>query len=148
MDFEEILNAWERRKEGGHGSGEFEDWISRYPPKGQKDADRRVEEGRSTGPKGKPGNQSKGQPQAILDLHGMNSREAEQVLDNFIQSARRRGLQRVLIVHGKGHHSPGEPVLKGVVRKYLEKCPYTGAFGPADRKQGGRGATWVVVRGN
>jgi DNA-nicking Smr family endonuclease len=37
-------------------------------------------------------------------------------------------------------------VLLGVVRRYLEKSPYTGAFGPAERKHGGRGATWVVVR--
>jgi DNA-nicking Smr family endonuclease len=148
MDFKEILNAWEKQRAGNHKRQELEDLISRYPPKGAKDADRRLEEGKLPEPARGPANQRTVEPQATLDLHGMNSREAEQALDNFIHLARRRGLQRVLIVHGKGHHSPGEPVLLGVVRRYLEKCPYTGAFGPAGRKHGGRGATWVAVHGD
>jgi len=52
----------------------------------------------------------------------------------------------VLLIHGKGNHSPGQPVLERVVRNFLEKCPHTGAFGKADRAHGGRGATWVRIR--
>jgi len=158
MDFKEILDAWEKKRAGTPSAGrqDMEELISRYPPKEPKEADRLPEGGkRSEAESGrrnheqsnrKQRNHKTQEPQATLDLHGMNSREAEQALENFVLLCRRRGLRKVLVVHGKGHHSEGEPVLKGVVTRYLEKSPYTGAFAPADRKHGGRGATWVVVR--
>lgn len=148
MGFEEILDAWEKKQAGGREAEgtDMERMLSRYPPAGQKQEDIRGEgeANRSRHP-GSAGSR-RSDPQAVLDLHGMNSREAEQALERFIRTARRRGLHKVLIVHGKGHHSSGEPVLQGVVRDFLEKCRYTGAFGPAVRKHGGRGATWVIVR--
>lgn len=153
MDFEDILNAWEKKQTGTPAlrPEDMEDMISRYPPEEPKEADRSgdgedtaVANGGHANTHGT--NTGRQEPQAELDLHGLNSREAEQALEEFINRARRRGFMRVLIVHGKGHHSQGEPVLLGVVRRYLEKCPYTGAFGPADRRHGGRGATWVNVR--
>jgi DNA-nicking Smr family endonuclease len=138
MDFEEILEAWEKRQSGTGAKQDMEELISRYPPGSPKDE----QEDRETEFR----NPRTGEPQATLDLHGMTSREAEQALERFILLSRRRGLRKVLIVHGKGNHSRGEPVLQRVVRKYLEKSPYTGAFGPAERRHGGRGATWAVVR--
>lgn len=151
MDFKEILDAWEKKQEAAAGHQDMEDLISRYPPKVSKEADRLPAGG--DGPESRPrranheqANHRTEEPQASLDLHGMTSREAEQALERFVLECRLRGLRKVLIVHGKGHHSQGEPVLQGVVRRYLEKSPYTGAFGPADRSHGGRGATWVVVR--
>ncbi len=158
MDFKEILDAWEKKQTGRSTAGQqdMEELLSRYPPKGPKDAGRPPGDVESPGPDPQRAHQRRGnneksnhgnqEPQASLDLHGMNSREAEQALENFVLDCRRRGLRKVLIVHGKGHHSQGEPVLQGVVRRYLEKSPYTGAFGPADRRHGGRGATWVAVR--
>jgi DNA-nicking Smr family endonuclease len=158
MDFKEILDAWEKKQAGASSAKRqyMEELISRYPPKGPKEADRQPEGGESAEAGSQLSNHEQSyprrpdhgtrEPQATLDLHGMNSREAEQALENFLLLCRRRGLRKVLIVHGKGHHSRGEPVLRGVVRRYLEKSPYTGTFGPADRKYGGRGATWVVVR--
>ena len=136
MDFGEILDAWEKKR--GKSRSEGNELISRYPP--DKDAGRQdVAEG--------PGLDIESmEPQSVLDLHGMNSREAEQALERFIYQARSRAVRKVLIVHGKGNHSQGEPVLQGVVRRYLEKCPYTGAFASAKRKHGGHGATWVVIR--
>ena len=140
MDFKEILDAWEKKQAGTSSAGrqDMEEMISRYPPKEPKEAHER--------PKSPQPRHKAQEPQATLDLHGVNSREAEQALENFVLECRRRGLQKVLIVHGKGHHSQGEPVLRSVVQRYLEKSPYTGAFGPAERRYGGRGATWVVVR--
>jgi DNA-nicking Smr family endonuclease len=158
MNFKEILDAWEKKQSGRPlaGQRDMEELLSRYPPKGPKEADRLPGGGESSGaesrgaePRRRNHEQSNHrtlEPQASLDLHGMTSREAEQALENFVLECRRSGLRKVLIVHGKGHHSQGEPVLQGVVRRYLEKSPYTGAFGPADRRHGGRGATWVVVR--
>jgi DNA-nicking Smr family endonuclease len=140
MDFKEILDAWEKKQAGGASAGrlDMEELLSRYPPTEPKEGDERSKP---------PQPRHKAQePQASLDLHGMNSHEAEQALEKFVLECRGRGLQKVLIVHGKGHHSQGEPVLQGVVRRYLEKSPYTGAFGSAERKHGGRGATWVRLR--
>ena len=153
MDFKEILDAWEKKQAGASSEQRqgMEELISRYPPKEPKEADRLPEGGESSEIKSKRRNYEQPdlrtlKPQATLDLHGMNSREAEQALENFVLDCRRRSIRKVLIIHGKGHHSQGDPVLKEVVRRYLEKSPYAGAFGPADRKHGGRGATWVVVR--
>lgn len=136
MDFGEILDAWEKKR--GKSRSEGNELISRYPP--DKDA------GRQDAAEGPRQDIESMEPQAVLDLHGMNSREAEQALERFIYQARSRAVRKVLIVHGKGNHSQGEPVLQGVVRRYLEKCPYTGAFASAKRKHGGHGATWVVIR--
>ena len=143
MDFGDILDSWEKkqgrsRSEGAVDKQDMGELISRYPP----DQD----PGRQDAAEGPRRDIESMEPQAVLDLHGMNSREAEQALARFIYQARSRGAKKVLIVHGKGNHSQGEPVLQGVVRRYLEKCPYTGAFASAKRKHGGRGATWVVIR--
>jgi DNA-nicking Smr family endonuclease len=140
MDFGDILDSWEkkRRRNRSDGLENMDELISRYPP--DKDT------GRQDATEEPKQDIESMEPQAVLDLHGMNSREAEQALERFIYQARSAGARKVLIVHGKGNHSQGQPVLQGVVRRYLEKCPYTGAFASAKRKHGGRGATWVVIR--
>ena len=147
MEFKEIFDAWEKKRAGASSAGrqDMEELISRYPPKEPKEA-REQPSPRRPSPRRPNPRRADQEPEATLDLHGMNSREAEQALENFVLDCRRRGLRKVLIIHGKGHHSQGEPVLRGVVRRYLEKSPYTGAFGPAEPKHRGRGATWVVVR--
>ena len=145
MDFKEILDAWEKKQAGASSAArqDMDELVSRYPPKEPKEARDQTNQDRMDSRRQNPRTR---EPQATLDLHGMNSREAEQALESFVLECRRRGVRKALIIHGKGHHSQGEPVLQGVVRRYLEKSPYTGAFGPADRRHGGRGATWVVVR--
>jgi DNA-nicking Smr family endonuclease len=85
-------------------------------------------------------------PQASIDLHGMGAREAETALELFLEDSARRGLEKVLVVHGKGNHSAGEPVLRRVARTTIEHCPWAGRSGEADRAQGGSGAVWVAIR--
>jgi len=85
-------------------------------------------------------------PQASIDLHGMGAAEAEAALELFLGDAARRGLEKVLVVHGKGNHSRGEPVLRRVVRATIERSPWAGRSGEADRSQGGSGALWVAIR--
>ena len=85
-------------------------------------------------------------PQAVLDLHGKTAAEADRLIAEFLFSSSRSGLEKVLIVHGKGLHSTGGPVMAEVARKALETNSLAGSFGPADRDQGGRGATWVRIR--
>lgn len=85
-------------------------------------------------------------PQARIDLHGLNAEDAEQALKVFLAQCSRRGLENVLVVHGKGNHSAEGPILAGVVRRVLESNPVAGSHGSAHRSLGGRGATWVRIR--
>jgi DNA-nicking Smr family endonuclease len=85
-------------------------------------------------------------PQAVLDLHGQSAAEAESSISRFLFDSSRRGLEKVLLIHGKGLHSAGEPVMEEVVRKAIERNTLAGSFGFADRSQGGRGATWVRLK--
>lgn len=86
------------------------------------------------------------QPQASLDLHGMTARDAERELVRFLAVSASRGLEKVLVIHGKGNHSKGDQVLGSVVRRVLESSEIAGSFGHPDRKSGGSGATWAVLR--
>jgi DNA-nicking Smr family endonuclease len=128
MSFGDILEAWERgRRPAGDMNAALD--RDREQPAREEPGWRRILE-----------------PQAELDLHGLSGAEAEEALERFLRDARARGLKKVLIIHGKGHHSPRGPVLPRTVRAYLEKCPFAGAFGSAEPRLGGRGATWVVLK--
>jgi DNA-nicking Smr family endonuclease len=155
MNFGEILDRWEKsRGPGGETAAkpakpriDMEAALERYPPgeQGPEARDGQAMTGRAASGGVRAPKDLK--PQAVLDLHGLSSVEAEEALDRFIRDSRARGLAKVLIIHGKGLHSPGQPVLQQVVQNYLEKCPHTGAFARANRAEGGRGATWVLIRG-
>jgi len=146
MDFGEILKRWEQAPRGAGKSRSRVDMgaaLERFPPDARAQAGRQDAEPRA--PEPRPADPDL-PPQAELDLHGLSGLEAEQALEAFVLEVRDRGLSKVLLIHGKGNHSPGQPVLERVVRNFLEKCPHTGAFGKADRAHGGRGATWVRIR--
>ncbi len=85
-------------------------------------------------------------PQDHIDLHGMRAEEAARELDDFLVRSARAGLEKVLVVHGKGNHSAGEPVLGKVARRIIEASPAAGRFGEADKENGGRGALWVLLK--
>jgi DNA-nicking Smr family endonuclease len=60
-------------------------------------------------------------PQAELDLHRHTGPEALRGIENFIQTARGRGLVSLRIITGKGLHSGGPAVLREVAEgKLLE----------------------------
>jgi DNA-nicking Smr family endonuclease len=151
MDFGEILERWEknqpqeqdRPREERRPRVDMDAALERFPPDLTAQAERLAAEARRPGPRRDDPDLP---PQAELDLHGLSAPEAEAAIAAFVRDARARGLSKVLLIHGKGNHSPGRPVLEGVVRNFLEKCPHTGAFGKADRKRGGQGATWVRIR--
>ncbi|MBE6350372.1 MAG: DNA mismatch repair protein MutS [Spirochaetaceae bacterium] len=84
--------------------------------------------------------------EAKIDLHGLTSDEAWESLDIFVGNCQRRGFRKILIVHGKGNHSQDEPVLQGVVRRFIERDYRLGESGHPDRQEGGKGATWVIIR--
>jgi DNA-nicking Smr family endonuclease len=86
--------------------------------------------------------------EAVLDLHGVTAADAEVSLAAFFRDAAVRGVRKVLVIHGKGLHSEEEPVLGKTVRHFLETSPYAGRNGTADRRSGGSGAVWVLIKGS
>lgn len=85
-------------------------------------------------------------PGARLDLHGKTVAEAEHALGIFLEDAAKRGIEKVLVITGKGNHSTKGGVLAKAVKAFLEANPRAGRFGTADRANGGSGALWIVVR--
>ena len=85
-------------------------------------------------------------PDAELDIHGKTRAEAWQDLELFLNGAKEKGLEKVLIIHGKGNHSADEPVLNRLVMEFIEHCPFAGESGKGKASAGGEGATWVLLK--
>ena len=85
--------------------------------------------------------------EARIDLHGLTREEARGRLSVFVGDCAKRGLRKILIVHGKGIHTTGsDPVLGEEVRKFIEQDRRCGRSGHPDRRMGGSGATWVCLK--
>ena len=86
--------------------------------------------------------------QGELDLHGMNRQHALFHTDRFLKQSVKRSARCVRIVHGKGLGSRNrEPVLKGLLRKWLQQRCDVLAFSQAPAAQGGSGAVLVLLKG-
>ena len=84
-------------------------------------------------------------PGRRLDLHGLTRRAAVAEVRRFVESA--RGAYRsVSIVHGRGLHSSGKPVVKADVRALLRTHSAVLAYTDAPRDDGGSGAVYVLLR--
>lgn len=86
---------------------------------------------------------------AHLDLHGMSVAQARLAFDAFMGEAVRDGRGAVLIIHGRGLSSPGEPVLKTRVAEWISSGPWRRwvlAFTSARLCDGGAGASYVLLR--
>jgi DNA-nicking Smr family endonuclease len=127
------------------------DEILRYVEKhGVQDKDASRSSRQTRAGKGAISRSRKGSFRKTIDLHGMDSVSAEQVLKNALADCKRRGITQILIIHGRGVHSdPTEGgVLKKMVRDNLE-FRYAAAirsFGPALPHEGGDGATVVRLK--
>jgi DNA-nicking Smr family endonuclease len=87
--------------------------------------------------------------QGELDLHGLTTQPARDLLADFIADARQRGYRCVRVIHGKGLTSPNrEPVLKGKVRKWLAQWDDVLAYTEAPQHAGGGGAVLILLRGS
>ncbi|MES1982810.1 MAG: Smr/MutS family protein [Pseudomonadota bacterium] len=84
--------------------------------------------------------------QDSLDLHGLSSNEARQLLVEFLYGASRAGLRCVSVIHGKGGHSGGEGILKIRARHWLTQCPEVLAFCEPAANEGGGGAVKVLLK--
>jgi DNA-nicking Smr family endonuclease len=138
MDFGDILAQWDRIKEDEPSEAEAD-------PQGKEIED--ADSGERPDRAGPRRRLESLKPQATLDLHGMTAEESESAIRSFIDASAREGLEKVLVIHGKGLHSEGgRSVLKGVARKALESHPLAGRIGEASSKEGGSGALWVAIR--
>ena len=87
--------------------------------------------------------------QAYCELHGMGAVEALESCEDFLAQALLENKRCVAFVHGRGLSSPREPVLKGVVLKWLTNGPYRRfilSFCSAPIWDGGAGVTYVLLR--
>ncbi len=77
----------------------------------------------------------------VLDLHTFDPADVKDLVPEYLEECRKRGILEVRIVHGKGIGT-----LRNLVKSLLEKLPYVESFRQAEEGAGGWGATIVVLR--
>lgn len=145
MNFGEILGEWENYRRGDKAHAARQALKDHLDKEGTVDKDAEMDRRAKVNPEEIRQLQSM-RVQARLDLHGCTVAEARRLLGIFLDDCCRQGLRKVLIIHGKGFHSQGEPVLKKAVYELLEGDPRCGLRRVANREDGGSGATWVILR--
>jgi dsDNA-specific endonuclease/ATPase MutS2 len=74
----------------------------------------------------------------ILDLHAFRPEEVLDVVQEYLEACRERGIFQIRIIHGKG-----KGVQRAAVRSLLEKHSLVVSFSDAPASAGGWGATVV-----
>lgn len=84
---------------------------------------------------------------ARIDLHGLTRDEAWRKLEDFVEMCLERNYKKIMIIHGKGNHINGsDSVLGHTVKLFIEQNSHLGASGHPDKRHGGSGATWVLLK--
>lgn len=81
-----------------------------------------------------------------LDLHGKTVKEARSAVFEFLKLVRAKGWRSVLIAHGRGEQSETPARLKSYAAHWLAEHPDVNAFHSAERRHGGTGAVYVLVK--
>ncbi|HTT70753.1 MAG TPA: Smr/MutS family protein [Anaeromyxobacteraceae bacterium] len=76
-----------------------------------------------------------------LDLHAFRPGEVGDLLPEWLEACRARGILEVRIIHGKG-----QGVLRRTVQALLARSPAVLRFSTADETAGGFGATLATLR--
>lgn len=84
--------------------------------------------------------------EARLDLHGLKSDNAREVLCDFIRNQAANNKRCLLIIHGKGGHQGSPPVIKNLLNRWLPQMDEVLAFHSALPKDGGTGAVYVLLK--
>jgi len=88
-------------------------------------------------------------PDARVDLHGMTQAEAHRTLEAFLARAQASGARCVVVITGKGRIGEGGGVLRNQAPHWLNSPsirPRILAFAPAQPRDGGSGALYVLLR--
>ena len=83
----------------------------------------------------------------VLDLHGLTQLRAHSEIDLALQNIDSAQPTCLLIIHGKGLHSPDGATLKEFTAAYLKTLPAVKAYCSAQQRDGGTGALYVLVKG-
>ena len=113
-------------------TGEYIEWIR---PNLRKDIVRRLHDGNFS-------------VQDSIDLHGMTLRQAEEAVGSFFKHAIKNRLFCIKVIHGRGLRSPGGPVLKEALIKWLHGNfrKWVLAYSSAKDCDGGLGATYIILK--
>jgi dsDNA-specific endonuclease/ATPase MutS2 len=77
----------------------------------------------------------------VFDLHAVQPKEVEAVVEAYLEEAHRLGLKAVRIIHGRGIG-----VQREIVRAVLARSPFVASYADAPPQAGGWGATVVTLR--
>lgn len=78
----------------------------------------------------------------VLDLHGFNPKEVEDLVPHYLRECQARGILTVRVIHGKGIGN-----LRRTVHALLGRMPEVVGFEQASAEFGHWGATIVRLRG-
>ncbi len=87
--------------------------------------------------------------QAYCELHGLTEEQALKVCDGFMADSLMSNRRCIAYIHGRGKSSPGKPVLKEMVKNFLNRGRfrrYILAYCSAPSWDGGPGVTYVLLR--
>ncbi len=82
----------------------------------------------------------------VLDLHRRTVEQARKDVYDFIHDAVKREQRCVLILHGRGVRAPIPALLKSYVNVWLQQIPEVLAFHSAQKRDGGTGAVYVMLK--
>ncbi len=77
----------------------------------------------------------------VFDLHTVPPRDAHDVIEEYLNEARRVGFKALRIIHGRGIG-----VQREMVRAILARTPFVASFEDAPEEAGGWGATIATLR--
>ncbi len=76
----------------------------------------------------------------VLDLHLFRPKEVKDLVPDYLEACRERGIMRIRIIHGKGTGA-----LRETVHAILKRTPGVASFTLAPATAGGWGATVVEL---
>jgi len=84
--------------------------------------------------------------QDSLDLHRLTVKQARISVWEFIHQSIKNDFRTIIIIHGKGEYSEPKARLKSFVNAWLHQIDSVLAFHSAIAKQGGTGATYILLK--